>query len=255
MNLKIGTKQLLGYLGLLALTGFLGLFALLGLGTVREQAAELAERSFPLTQALSELRPGLFQYRVSEIDYVFTQDPNKRDLRNSKMQNGLTDSGDCPWKNPTPIEHPGRKENRPGDKSGLREMRGRDQRGVGTGGSEERSGGTIDAIRGDAKEAIEAISRVGGIIAQVDIISTAMASAVKQQSASTDQMSSSLTGATKSSRGVAENIRSVKRITQITSDGTVDLQKAAAELSQTSADLHSLVSQFRLAEKEPSATT
>jgi methyl-accepting chemotaxis protein len=82
-----------------------------------------------------------------------------------------------------------------------------------------------------------------------------MASAVKQQSASTDQMSSSLTGATKSSRGVAENIRSVKRITQITSDGTVDLQKAAAELSQTSADLHSLVSQFRLAEKEPSATT
>jgi hypothetical protein len=91
-NLKIGTKQLLGYLGLLALTGFLGLFALLGLGTVREQAAELAERSFPLTQALSELRPGLFQYRVSEIDYVFTQDPNERDLRNSKMQNGLTDS-------------------------------------------------------------------------------------------------------------------------------------------------------------------
>jgi hypothetical protein len=31
----------------------------------------------------------------------------------------------------------------------------------------------------------------------------------------------------------------------------LDLQKAAAELSQMSADLHSLVSQFRLAEKEP----
>jgi hypothetical protein len=66
MNLKIGTKQLLGYLVLLALTDFLGLFALHGLGTVREQAAELAERRFPLTQALSELRPGMFQYRVSE---------------------------------------------------------------------------------------------------------------------------------------------------------------------------------------------
>jgi methyl-accepting chemotaxis protein len=92
MNLKIGTKQLLGYLVLLTLTGFLGLFSLHGLGTVREQAAELAERRFPLTQALSELRPGMFQYRVPEIDYVFTQDPDERDLRNSKMQSGLTES-------------------------------------------------------------------------------------------------------------------------------------------------------------------
>lgn len=63
MNLKIGTKQLLGYLVLITLTGFLGLFALHGLGTVREQAAELAERRFPLTQAFSELRPGMFQSR------------------------------------------------------------------------------------------------------------------------------------------------------------------------------------------------
>lgn len=92
MNLKIGTKQLLGYLVLLILTGFLGLFALHDLGTVREQAAELAERRFPLTQALSELRPSMFQYRVSEIDYVFTLDPDERDLRKSKMQSGLTDS-------------------------------------------------------------------------------------------------------------------------------------------------------------------
>lgn len=92
MNLKIGTKQLLGHLVLLILTGFLGLFALHGLGTVREQAAELAERRFPLTQALSELRPSMFHYRVSEIDYVFTLDPDERDLRKSKMQSGLTDS-------------------------------------------------------------------------------------------------------------------------------------------------------------------
>jgi hypothetical protein len=72
MNLEIGSKQLLAYLVLLALTSFLGLVALHGLGNVRAQAAELADRSFPLTQALSELRPAMFVYRVSEIDYVFT---------------------------------------------------------------------------------------------------------------------------------------------------------------------------------------
>jgi methyl-accepting chemotaxis protein len=92
MDLKIGTKQLLSYLVLLALTGFLGLFALHGLGVVQEQAAELAGRRFPVTQALSELRPGMFQYRVAEMDYIFTQDPDERDLRKSKMQSGLAES-------------------------------------------------------------------------------------------------------------------------------------------------------------------
>jgi hypothetical protein len=29
---------------------------------------------------------------VSEKDYVFTQDPDERNLRNSKMQSGLADS-------------------------------------------------------------------------------------------------------------------------------------------------------------------
>jgi methyl-accepting chemotaxis protein len=91
-NLEIGSKQLLAYLVLLALTSFLGLVALHGLGNVRAEAAELADRSFPLTQALSELRPAMFVYRVSEIDYVFTQDADERDLRNSKMQSGLAEA-------------------------------------------------------------------------------------------------------------------------------------------------------------------
>ncbi len=92
MNLELGTKQLLSYLGLFTVTAFLGIFALHGLGVVREKESELAEQRFPLTQALSELRPGLFQYRVSEIDYVFSQDPDERDLRKSKMESGLAEA-------------------------------------------------------------------------------------------------------------------------------------------------------------------
>jgi len=118
-----------------------------------------------------------------------------------------------------------------------------------TADSAEEISGMIEAIRGDAKEAIDAISGIDGIIAQVHTISTSIATAVEEQSASTDQMSSSLAGATKSSREVAENIRTVARVSHNTSQGTVDLEKAAAELSQTSTNLHHLVSQFRLAEE------
>src|SRR4030088_2878082 len=87
-NLKIATKQLLGYLVLFALTCVLGISALHGLGTVRGQAAELAERGFPITEAFSELRSALFQYRVAEMGFAFMLEPDERDLRKFKMEQG-----------------------------------------------------------------------------------------------------------------------------------------------------------------------
>jgi hypothetical protein len=39
-------------------------------------------------------------------------------------------------------------------------------------------------------------------------------------------------------------------VSRDTSQGTADLEKAATEISQTSTNLHDLVSQFRLAEEE-----
>lgn len=49
---------------------------------------------------------------------------------------------------------------------------------------------------------------------------------------------------------MAENIRTVARVSRDTSQGTVNLEKAATEISQTSTNLDDLVSQFRLAEEE-----
>ncbi|HEY2352305.1 MAG TPA: methyl-accepting chemotaxis protein [Candidatus Acidoferrum sp.] len=526
MDLKIGTKQLLSYLVLLALTGFLGLFALHGLGVVQEQAAELAGRRFPVTQALSELRPGMFQYRVAEMDYIFRQDPDERDLRKSKMQSGLAESENALEKLGVLLVAPEEKKAYEAVKADLAKCKAEtalvlgmvaqkkdleaqaEETGTANGNFEDlmsdikaaidlevsaaaaasknsttlyqrtrwlvmgtlvvalalglfmavtssrmigrpihevsevakqiasgdlngkpltirsedeigqlagsintmqkhlqatisavtRNAGhiatasqkflsvsrsmqddsekastqsqavseateevnmnldtvatateqmsttirdiaknatesariagearkraadtnamvtklgnstaqigqvikvvtsiaqktnllalnatieaaragevgagfavvatevkelakqtanatqeiakTIEAIRVDANAAIEAISRIDGIISQVDSISTTIAAAVEEQSATTDQMSSSLTGAARSSRGVAENIRSVAQVTQSTSQGTADLQKSAAELSQMSSDLHELVSQFKLA--------
>jgi methyl-accepting chemotaxis protein len=89
---NVRTKQLCGFLTVLALTAILGIFALHGLGVVRASSAEVAERRFPLAKALSELRPGLFKYRVAEIDYSFTADPDERRLRKDKMADGLAET-------------------------------------------------------------------------------------------------------------------------------------------------------------------
>lgn len=46
-NLKMGTKQVLGYSAILALTAFLGLVARYGITAVRADAVDMAERRFP----------------------------------------------------------------------------------------------------------------------------------------------------------------------------------------------------------------
>ncbi len=86
---NVRTKQLCGFLTILALTAILGVFALHGLGVVRASSTEVAERRFPLAKALSELRPGLFKYRVAEIDYAFTSDPDEQSLRKSQIVDAL----------------------------------------------------------------------------------------------------------------------------------------------------------------------
>ena len=91
-NLKMGTKQVLGYSAILALTAFLGLVARYGITAVRADAVDMAERRFPLTAALSDLRPSLFQYRVAELEYAFTDEPQERELRKAKIDMGLADA-------------------------------------------------------------------------------------------------------------------------------------------------------------------
>jgi methyl-accepting chemotaxis protein len=91
-NLKTGTKQVLGYCAILGVTIFLGLVARYGIAAVRADGVEMAQRQFPLTAALSDLRPSLFQYRVAELEYTFTEDPQERDLRKAKLDTGLADA-------------------------------------------------------------------------------------------------------------------------------------------------------------------
>src|SRR5579863_1234198 len=89
MNRKVGTKQALAFGAVLTLTIFLGGFALLKLYAVRATTVDMSDRRVPAIQALAALQAGLMQYRVSEMSYVFLNDPDERELRTANMESGM----------------------------------------------------------------------------------------------------------------------------------------------------------------------
>jgi methyl-accepting chemotaxis protein len=89
LDRKIRDKQLISYMSVLTLTVLLAVFAVVKLAAIRAATVEITEHRIPAMQSLSELKAGLFQYRISEISYVFTEDPDERQLRTAKMETGM----------------------------------------------------------------------------------------------------------------------------------------------------------------------
>jgi methyl-accepting chemotaxis protein len=87
---KVGTKQILAFGAVLVLMTFLGAFSLLKLYAVRATTVDMSDRRVPAIQTLSQLQTGLMQYRVSEMSYVFLNDPDERALRTANMESGMS---------------------------------------------------------------------------------------------------------------------------------------------------------------------
>jgi len=104
----------------------------------------------------------------------------------------------------------------------------------------------IAAIQSDAKGAVDAITMITGIIGQVSDISSTIATAVEEQSATTAEMSRNVTEAAKGSGEVAKNITGVAQAAQNTSHGATESQRAAQSLAQMSTELRELVGQFKI---------
>jgi methyl-accepting chemotaxis protein len=90
MNRKVGTKQMLAFSSILLVSIFIGAFSLFKLYAVRATTVDMSDRRVPAIQTLSELQTGLMQYRVSEMSYVFLNDPDERALRTSNMESGMS---------------------------------------------------------------------------------------------------------------------------------------------------------------------
>ena len=109
----------------------------------------------------------------------------------------------------------------------------------------EDIGQKIEAIQTDTKGAVAAIGQITEIINQINDISNTIASAVEEQTATTNEIGRNVSEAAKGSTEIAQNIAGVAQAARSTSDGLGDAQKAAGQLAQMAAELQKLVSEFK----------
>jgi methyl-accepting chemotaxis protein len=106
----------------------------------------------------------------------------------------------------------------------------------------------IEAIQGDTAHAVKAIKEICAIIRQVSDISGTIASAVEEQTATTNEIGRNVSEAAKGTSDIARNITGVATSAQGTASGATETQAAATALSHMAVELQELVSQFLLAD-------
>ncbi|MFG1607625.1 methyl-accepting chemotaxis protein [Actinoplanes sp. NPDC049265] len=105
--------------------------------------------------------------------------------------------------------------------------------------------GRIGAIQSSSGGASTAVERIETVIGQITDYSTTIASAVEEQSATTNEMTRSISDAASSSNEVLASFAAVAEVTTATSGSARASRDAADHLSDLSIKLNGLVAQFR----------
>jgi len=110
----------------------------------------------------------------------------------------------------------------------------------------EEIGQKIEAIQGDSKAAVAAIAEISTIINQINDVSSTIASAVEEQTATTNEIGRNVSEAAKGTTEIARNITGVATAAQNTTEGALQTQKAAVALSEMAQTLQNLMAQFKV---------
>jgi methyl-accepting chemotaxis protein len=102
----------------------------------------------------------------------------------------------------------------------------------------------VGAIQKVAGEAIDAIKSIGGIIGEVNEVATAIAAAVQQQGAATEEITRSTQYASQGTRNVSENITGVKSDADMAAVAADNVKQASETLEKESQHLGSQVNDF-----------
>ena len=108
----------------------------------------------------------------------------------------------------------------------------------------EDIGRRIQAIQTDTEAAVAAIGQISGIIAQINDTQTTIASAVEEQTATTNEMSRNVSEAATGSMDIAQNITGVARSASDTGTAAGSARQAAEELARMAAEMQQLVGRF-----------
>ncbi|MBG0833349.1 methyl-accepting chemotaxis protein [Planomonospora sp. ID67723] len=102
----------------------------------------------------------------------------------------------------------------------------------------------VEAIQADTSGAVAAIAEISDIIARINDYQLTIASAVEEQTATTNEMNRSVAEAAAGSGQIAGNISAVAQAAQLTSSSVGDTQRASEELARMSEELRAVVGRF-----------
>ena len=114
----------------------------------------------------------------------------------------------------------------------------------------EDIGKKVVAIQSDAANAVSAIGEISTVITQINDIQTTIASAVEEQTATTNEIGRSVGEAARGASEIAGNVSGVAQAAQETAHGAADTLRAASALARMAEELTHLVDQFRLEVEE-----
>jgi methyl-accepting chemotaxis protein len=113
-----------------------------------------------------------------------------------------------------------------------------------TAAATEEIGQKIVAIQGDAQAAMNAIDTISEVITRINDIQGTIASAVEQQTATTNEITRHVTEAAGGAGEIAANVTGVAQAAQDTSSGASSVQAAAQDLARLAEELNLTVSRF-----------
>lgn len=107
-------------------------------------------------------------------------------------------------------------------------------------------GHKIEAIQARTLLSAQSIRNIGEVIQRVHEIANSIASAVEEQTATTNEMGRNLSEAAKSGEEISANISNMAQAVSSVSKGAVDIQTAARSLSEVTHQLKDLMGQFKV---------
>jgi methyl-accepting chemotaxis protein len=110
-----------------------------------------------------------------------------------------------------------------------------------TAAATEDISGKIEAIQTDTKGAVAAIGQISSVISQINDFTNTIASAVEEQSATTNEIARNANEAAKGSTEISKNIANVSQAAKSTTEGANNTLNAATELARLAADLKAVV--------------
>jgi len=107
----------------------------------------------------------------------------------------------------------------------------------------------IESIQADTSGAVVAIGEIGSVIGQISDIQNHVASAVEEQSLTTNEITRNLAEAAKGGVAISKSIAAVAEAARSGATGVVETQKSAQAVERMAEELHELLARFQYEEQ------